>query len=84
MKRTKRTTRSLPSTPDAWLAEIKLAIADAQEAKPFGVLTGRKITDAELFHLAPLVAALDLLDERQGDAILTYFEGHSKELEAGA
>jgi hypothetical protein len=138
MKRTKRTTRSLPSTPDAWLAEIKLAIADAQEAKPFGLLTGRRITDADLFHVAPLVAlkfrgrevrgpeakrvtetalanyivnsdpdgidhgledrpmmafalcyiaahlALDLLDERQADAILTYCEGHLNEPEAGA
>ena len=34
----------------------KLAIADAQEAKPFGVLTGNRTTDADLFHLAPLVA----------------------------
>jgi hypothetical protein len=83
MKRNKDATRLLPSKPAAWLAEIKLASADAREAKPFGVLTGRKITDADLFHLAPLVA-LDLLDERQADAILTCCEGHLNELEAGA
>ena len=48
--------RSLPSTPEDWFQEIKLAIADAEEAKPFGALTGQQITDADLFHLAPLVA----------------------------
>jgi hypothetical protein len=138
MKRNKGAKRLLPSKSAVWLAEIKLAIADAQEAKPFGMLTGRRITDADLFHLAPLVAlkfrgrevqgqeaervtktalanyvvnsdpdgvdhglkdrpmlafalcyiaahlALDLLDERQADAILTYCEGHWNELEAGA
>ena len=137
MKRKKGAKRPLPSKPAAWLAEIKLAIADAQEAKPFGVLTGNRTTDADLFHLAPLVAlkfrgrkvqgpeaervtktalanyvvnsdpdgvdhglkdrpslafalcyvaahlALDLLDERQADAILTYCEGHLNELETG-
>jgi hypothetical protein len=46
----------LPSTPEAWLQEIRLAIADARKAKPFGILVGRLITDAKLFHLAPLVA----------------------------
>ena len=115
-----------------------MAIADAQEAKPFGLLTGHKVTDADLFHLAPLVAlkfrgrnirgpeakrvtetalanyvvnsdpdgidhgleakpmlafalcyvaahlALDLLDERQAEAILTYCEEHLDELEDGA
>lgn len=49
------TTYPLPTTPTAWLAEIRLAIADASEAKPFGILTGYPITDADLFHLAPLV-----------------------------
>ena len=28
--------RSLPSTPEEWLEEIGLAIADTKEAKPFG------------------------------------------------
>ena len=47
--------RQLPSTPAEWLEEIKLAIADASEAKPFGGFVGTRITDANLFHLAPLV-----------------------------
>lgn len=47
--------RPLPRTPDNWLKEIRLAIADAAEAKPFGRLIGEPITDANLFHLAPLV-----------------------------
>ncbi len=44
-----------PTTPDEWLNEIELAIADARESKPFGLLTGHQITDANLFHLSPLV-----------------------------
>jgi hypothetical protein len=47
--------RPLPHTPAQWLKEIKLAIADASEAEPFGSLVGTEITDANLFHLAPLV-----------------------------
>lgn len=49
------TTYPLPTTPTAWLQEIRAAIADASDAKPFGILTGHPITDAKLFHLAPLV-----------------------------
>jgi len=41
--------------PAQWLKEIKLAIADAADAKPFGPLAGTEVTDADLFHLAPLV-----------------------------
>ena len=48
--------RPLPKTPPDWLAEIKLAITDARKAKPFGWLLLRRITDANLFHLAPVVA----------------------------
>ena len=48
--------RPLPTTPKQWLDEIRLAIADASDTKPFGILTGHPITDANLFHLAPLVA----------------------------
>jgi len=59
--------RDQPATPDEWLDEIKLAIADARETKPFGLLTGQRITDAKLFHLAPLVCmkfrGLDYRDE---------------------
>lgn len=47
--------RSLPRTPAQWLKEIKLAIADASEAEAFGPLIGTEVTDANLFHLAPLV-----------------------------
>ncbi len=122
--------RPLPSTPTEWLKEIKLAIADAAEAVPFGPLVGSEITDANIFHLAPLVClkfrgrkvtgkeakrvtetalanyvvnsdpdgidhglehrplmaftlcyvaahlALDLIDEHQAEAILTYCEEH--------
>lgn len=47
--------RPLPLTPSQWLKEIRLAIADANEAKPFGQIIGESVTDANLFHLAPLV-----------------------------
>ena len=127
----------LPRTPPDWLAEIKLAIADARKTKPFGWMMLQSINNTNLFHLAPLVAlkfrghklrgaeakqvtetalanyvansdpdgidhgleqrpmlafvlcfvtahlALDLLDEKQAEAILTYCEEHLEELEAG-
>ena len=44
-----------PRTPPEWLKEIKLAIADAAEAAPFGPLVGTEVTNGNLFHLAPLV-----------------------------
>ena len=47
--------RPLPRTPAQWLKEIRLAIADAADAEPFGRAIGEPITDANLFHLAPLV-----------------------------
>ncbi len=47
--------RDQPGTPDEWLEEIRLAMADARNTKPFGLLTGQVITDSNLFHLAPLV-----------------------------
>jgi len=60
--------QSLPTTPDEWLSEIRLAIADARETGPFGDLIGQSITDANLFHLAPLVClkfrGLDHRDEK--------------------
>ena len=59
--------RTQPTTPDEWFDEIRLAIADARESKPFGLLTGQRITDVNLFHLAPLVCmkfrGLDFRDE---------------------
>jgi len=45
----------LPKTPDQWLKEILLGMKDARETKPFARLTGTTLTDADLFHLAPLV-----------------------------
>ncbi len=50
-----RMKRPLPRTPAQWFKEIKLAIADAGEAAPFGPLVGTEITAANLFHLAPVV-----------------------------
>jgi hypothetical protein len=47
--------RRLPQTPAEWLEEIRLAIDDANQTKPFGKLTGHSIADDNLFHLAPLV-----------------------------
>jgi hypothetical protein len=47
--------RPLPRTAAQWLTEIEAAIQDAREAKSFAVLTGTTLTDADLYHLAPLV-----------------------------
>ena len=56
-----------PTTPDEWLSEVRLAIADARETGPIGDLIGQPITGANLFHLAPLVClkfrGLDHRDE---------------------
>jgi len=47
--------RPFPRTVAQWLQEIEAALQDAREAKPFAVAAGTRITDADLFHLAPLV-----------------------------
>src|ERR1700729_2504525 len=47
--------RPIPRTVAGWFKEIKLAIKDARETEPFGKLIGVPITDANLFHLAPLI-----------------------------
>jgi hypothetical protein len=47
--------RPIPHRVSDWFDEIKLAIADARDAEPFGRLIGEQITDDNLFHLAPLV-----------------------------
>jgi len=47
--------RTLPQTPDEWLQEIQSAFQDARETKRFAALTGTKLTNADLFQLAPLV-----------------------------
>ena len=57
----------LPQTPEQWLKEIDLAYKDAKKAKPFALLTGTWLTNAKLFHLAPLVCmkfrGMDMKDE---------------------
>ena len=129
----RKMSRQTPRNVAGWLKEIRLAIADAREAKPFGLLIGEPITDANLFHLAPLVClkfrgrklagreatrvtetalanyvvnsdpegidhgleskpllafavcyvtahlALDLVDEKEAEAILNYCEEHLEE-----
>lgn len=58
-----------PATPDGWLDEIAIAIADARGAMPFGSVssTGNQVTDINLFHLAPLTCmkfrGFDIHDE---------------------
>ncbi len=37
------------------MKEIRLAWKDASETKPYAHLTGITLTDADLFHLAPLI-----------------------------
>jgi hypothetical protein len=51
----RKMSRPIPRTVAGWFKEIKLAIADAREAEPFGILIGEPVTNANLFHLAPLV-----------------------------
>ena len=59
--------RDQPTTPTEWLDEIRLAIADARKTKWFGWSLGRWMTDAKLFHFAPLLClkyrGLDYRDE---------------------
>ena len=38
-----------------WLNDIAEAYIDAREAIPFGPLTGTKIKESDLFHMAPMV-----------------------------
>jgi hypothetical protein len=47
----RKTSRPIPRTVAGWFKEITLAIADARGAE----LVGEPMTDANLFHLAPLV-----------------------------
>lgn len=65
--------RPLPRTSAQWLKEIRLAIADADETKPFGSVVGSAVTDANLFHLAPLVCLKfrgRKLKEREADRVI--------------
>ena len=45
----------VPRTVPGWFKEIELAVADARAAGPFGESIGQPVTDANLFHLAPLI-----------------------------
>lgn len=45
----------IPRTPSDWINEISEAYYDAYEAKPFGIFTGQKITDKDLFHMTPYI-----------------------------
>jgi hypothetical protein len=47
--------RKIPTSQKDWLIEIADAYKDAEEAIPFGSYVGAKITDQELFHMAPSV-----------------------------
>jgi hypothetical protein len=47
--------RPISVTVAGWFKEITLAIKDARATKPFGWLVGQRITDVNLFHLAPTV-----------------------------
>ncbi len=48
--------RRLPQNPVEWIEEIRDAMLDACDTEPFGILIGHPITEANLFHLAPLEA----------------------------
>ena len=47
--------RPIPKTPEEWLKEIQLAWKDAKETKLFAALMKTKLTDKDLFQLAPFV-----------------------------
>lgn len=47
--------KSLPDSPADWLRELAEAYMDAQEAIPFGKMTGDEFGEESLFHLAPAV-----------------------------
>lgn len=49
-------TRALPASPGEWFREVRDAYADAQEAIPVGAIMGAEIREAELFHMAALIA----------------------------
>lgn len=65
--------RPRPTNLDEWTKEIDEAFQDARDAKPYGRLIGQNITDADLFHMAPLVClkfrGLDLA-EKERDRVI--------------
>jgi hypothetical protein len=42
-----------PKSRVEWIAEIAEAYRDAEEAIPFGSVTGQPIEEKDLFHFAP-------------------------------
>jgi hypothetical protein len=47
--------RNQPTTPEGWLDEIRLAIADASGDEPFDRLIREPERAVNLFHLAPII-----------------------------
>lgn len=64
--------RPLATSSEGWVIEIMDAYKDAQAAIPFAEAAGKTMTEADLFHMAPLVALKfrDLVgsEECQGNA----------------
>lgn len=67
--------RGAPKSKFEWIAEIAEAYRDAEEAIPFGPVTGQTIEEKDLFHFA-----LDLVDEKQINEIMEHIEAHQREL----
>jgi len=47
--------RPIPTSNEQWLSELSDAYLDAKAAMPFGSVQGTEISEADLFHIAPLV-----------------------------
>ncbi len=47
--------RKIPPTKELWPPEIEAAYKDAKQAMPFGYAVGSKITEHDLFQMAPSV-----------------------------
>ncbi len=64
--------RPLATSNEGWVIEIMDAYRDAKAAIPFAEAAGKTMTEADLFHMAPLVCLKfrDLVssDECQGNA----------------
>jgi hypothetical protein len=52
-----KATKPIPTSHQEWLAEIAAAYLDAREAIPSGDVLGEPFDEADLFHLASVVAA---------------------------
>ncbi|MDQ6999170.1 MAG: hypothetical protein Q9M17_10695 [Mariprofundus sp.] len=47
--------KPIPTSNEGWIIEIIDAYKDAKAAIPFAEAAGKNISDADLFHMAPLV-----------------------------